>query len=150
MSMQQFLDTVRSFDGVLELAPTEGSEFPEIAWGDHFFYYAPDGRVPGGQPYATFVTKDYPGDTESGLDAPGRWRINVHVGKKTVAELVAAPEQSGRHGFGAADVLLPHPVYADQGWIAVVDPGPATTPTLLELVRRAHDAARQRARRRTA
>src|SRR5699024_6646239 len=111
MSMQQFLDTVRSFDGVLELAPTEGSEFPEIAWGDHFFYYAPDGRVPGGQPYATFVTKDYPGDTESGLDAPGRWRINVHVGKKTVAELVAAPEQSGRHGFGAADVLLPHPVY---------------------------------------
>ncbi|MBE3000532.1 hypothetical protein IDM40_17745 [Nocardiopsis sp. HNM0947] len=147
--MQQFLDTVRSFDSVLELAPTEGSGFPEIAWGDHFFYYAPDGKVPNGQPYATFVTKDYPGDTGSGLDAPGRWRINVHVGKKAFAELVTDPEQGGGHDFGAADVLLPHPLYADQGWIAVVDPGPGTTPMLLELVRRAHDAARERARRRT-
>lgn len=42
MSMEQILEAVRGFDGVLELAPTAGSEYPEIAWGDHFFYYAPD------------------------------------------------------------------------------------------------------------
>ncbi|WP_040703260.1 DUF6194 family protein [Nocardiopsis salina] len=147
MSMQQLLDTVRSFDGVLELAPTEGSAFPEIAWGDHFFYYAPDGQIPGGQPYATFVTKDYPGDAGSGLDAPGRWRINIHVGKRAAAELVAGPEQGCAHDFGAQDVLLPHPIH--QGWIAVVDPGPDTTPTLLELVRGVHEAAKARVRRRT-
>ncbi|WP_241474851.1 DUF6194 family protein [Nocardiopsis xinjiangensis] len=149
MSMQQLLDTVRSFDGVLELAPTEDSKFPEIAWGDHFFYYAPDGKIPHGQPYATIVTKDYPGEPESGLAPEGRWRINVHVGNKDRAELAGGPERSGEPDFKAADVLLPHPVYGAQGWIAVVAPGESTTPTLLTLLIRAHDDAKERARRRS-
>lgn len=149
MSMQQLLNTARSFDGVLELAPSEDSTFPEIAWGDHFFYYAPDGKIPGGQPYATVVTKDYPGEPGSGLDPAGRWRINVHVGNKVRAELVGAPERGEAHGFRATDVLLPHPVHGAQGWIAVVDPGENTTPTLLSLLRRAHDDAKERARRRS-
>ena len=59
MSMDDILQTIRAFDGVLELAPTEGSGFPEIAWGDHYFYFAPDGDVPQReQPYATIVTKN--------------------------------------------------------------------------------------------
>ncbi len=48
MSMNDILDAVRRFDGVLELAPTPGSEYPEVAWGDHFLYFAPDGEVPRG------------------------------------------------------------------------------------------------------
>lgn len=147
--MQQLLDTIRSFDGVLELAPTEGSRFPEIAWGDHFFYWAPGGKIPGGQPYATVVTKDYPGEPRSGLDPAGRWRVNVHVGNKVRAELTGAPEQGVEHGFRAVDVFLPHPVYAAQGWIAVVDPGENTTPALLSLLHRARDDAKERARRKS-
>ena len=57
MTLQQILAEVRTFDGILELAPQAGSDYPEIAWGDHFFYYAPDGQVPRRQPYATIVTK---------------------------------------------------------------------------------------------
>ncbi|MEU8138291.1 DUF6194 family protein [Streptodolium elevatio] len=53
MSMEQILSEVRTYDGVLELAPVPRSEHPEISWGDHFFYYAPDGQVPRNrQPYA--------------------------------------------------------------------------------------------------
>jgi len=60
------LDEIRRHDGVLELAPGPGSEYPEISWGDHYFYFAPDGVVPQNrQPYATIITKDYPDDAAS-------------------------------------------------------------------------------------
>jgi hypothetical protein len=151
--MKQILDTVRGLDSVLELAPVEGSEFPEIAWGDHFFYYAPDGQVPQReQPFATVVTKDYPDDTLSGLDAPGRWRLNIHVGSAAFARLTG--QHPGREApvadFSTADTVLPHPVYAPQGWIAIVNPGERTTPTAIALLHEAHRNARRRASRRAA
>lgn len=148
---QQILEAVRGFDGILELAPTEGSAFPEIAWGDHFFFYAPDGQVPQReQPFATIVTKDYPGDTLSDLGPPGRWRLNVHVGGARFAELVGEDpksEMSSAH-FDATDTLLPHPVYRAQGWIAIVNPGVRTSTTALAVLRRAHEDAVRRAVRR--
>ncbi|MFG2377748.1 DUF6194 family protein [Streptomyces sp. NPDC048504] len=60
MSMEQIIATVRDFTGTLVLVPEPGGEFPELAWGDAFFYYAPDGQLPRNvQPYGTVVTKDY-------------------------------------------------------------------------------------------
>jgi len=153
MSMEELLQTIRAFEGVLDLAPAEGSGFPEIAWGDHFFYFAPDGKIPDrGQPYATIVTKNYPGDTLSGLDAPGRWRVNIHVGKAAFTELTGSePARAAvARDFSAADVIHPHPVYGALGWIAVVNPGSATTPTVVALLREAHEDARRRAARRAA
>ncbi|MQA12031.1 MAG: hypothetical protein GEU98_26545 [Pseudonocardiaceae bacterium] len=145
--MEQILDVVRGFDGVLELAPTEGSEFPEIAWGDHFFYYAPNGQVPQReQPYATIVTKNYPGDTRSDLDPPGRWRLNIHVGKDTFTKIIREdPRSAGTpKDLSEADVVFPHPVYGRQGWVAVVNPGEGTTATAIALLHDAHEAARRR------
>lgn len=153
MSMELLLKTIRAFDGVLELAPTEGSEFPEIAWGDHFFYYAPDGEVPGqAQPYATIVTKDYPDDAVSDLDPPGRWRVNIHVGRARFTELTGQDPRrpAASQDFSTADVILPHPVYGALGWIAVVNPSLRTTPTVVALLREAHDDAKRRAARRAA
>jgi hypothetical protein len=149
--MDEILRSVRAFDGVLEIAPAEGSESPEIAWGDHFFYYAPDGQVPERvQPYATIVTKDYPGDTLSGLDQPGRWRLNIHVGRANFMRLTGEDPKrvAASRDFSVVDVFLPHPVYGRQGWIAVVNPGDHTTPTVLELLREAYEDARRRAIRR--
>ena len=147
MGIEDLLATIRGFDGVVELAPQPGSDAPEIAWGDHFFYWAADGRVPQrGQPYATIVTKDYPDDTSSQLDRPGRFRVNVQVPAAAFSELVAEAGQAPDHA--EADRVLPHPVYAAQAWVAVVDPGPRTTPTLLRLLEDAHDRARLRGERR--
>ena len=73
MTLDQLLAEIRSYVGVLELAPRPGSEHLEISWSDHFFYYAPDGLVPRNrQPYATIVTKNYPDDVQSRLDDPDR------------------------------------------------------------------------------
>ncbi|MFI6944283.1 DUF6194 family protein [Streptomyces sp. NPDC050418] len=149
--LQQILAAARALDGVLELAPAEGSDFPEIAWGDHFFYYAPDGRVPQReQPYATIVTKNYPGDTLSALDAPDRSRLNLHVGADTFATLTGEhPRDEPRpRDFTATDVVLPHPVYRAQGWVAITNPGPATGELAIRLLRQAHDDARRRTERR--
>ncbi|MET9790627.1 DUF6194 family protein [Streptomyces canus] len=142
--MEQIIATVRGFEGALVVVPEPGGDSPEIAWGDAFFYYAPDGRMPPAtQPYGTIVTKNYPDDSASDLDPPGRWRVNVHVGRTALPELVGA-----RHDLAAADVVLPHPVYGPLGWICVVNPGERTTGTVVRLLREAHEAARARAARR--
>ncbi|CAM3681568.1 DUF6194 domain-containing protein [Occultella aeris] len=151
MTMEQIIAAVYALPGSLVLAPGPGSEFPELAWGDTFFYYAPDGHVPTNtQPYATIVTKDYPDDTASGLDPSGRWRLNIHVGRSRFTELTGETPGDARHDrdFGATDVVLPHPVYSALGWIAIVNPADDTGDLALELVRDAHEAAAARRRRR--
>ena len=155
MTMEQILGELRSLPGVLELAPQAGSEHPDISWGDYFFYYAPDGRVPQNrQPYATIITKDYPDDTQSHLDPPDRWRLNIHVGQAAFTELIGVGPDAVREGvagardFAATDEFLPHPVYGALGWIAVVNPGEGTMPTVTALLRQAHDDDQRRVTRR--
>ena len=153
MSMEQIIETVRTFDGVLVVQPGPGDGSPELAWGDSFFYVAPDGRMPERtQPYGTIVTKDYPDDTASRLDQPGRWRVNIHVDRRTFRQLVGEDPRSlsAERDAGETDVVLPHPVYGAQSWVCVVNPGPRTLATVLELLRSAHAAAAARLERRGA
>lgn len=147
MDIDELLDHVRSLDGILVLAPDAGSEFPEIAWGDYFFYYAPDGQVPANtQPFSTIVTKNYPDDETCELDDEGRWRVNVHVGRGAVPSHDAEEQRDPAE----ADVVHRHPVYGDLGWVAVINPGERTSAAVLDLVERAHADARTRWDRRTA
>ncbi|MFD3428958.1 DUF6194 family protein [Nocardia fluminea] len=144
MTIEEITDYVTGLGGVLVLRPTEGSEAPEISWGDTFFYYAPDGVVPAGQPFATIVTKDYPGDETSGLNRPGSFRVNIAVSKTTFVEAGAPTDAS------IEDTVVAHPVYAAANWLAVVNPATATEATVRELLREAHDRARTRSERRAA
>lgn len=151
MSMEQIIATVRRLDGALVLVPEPGGDFPEPAWGDAFFYYAPDGRIPvNAQPYGTIVTKNYPDDAASDLDAPDRWRVNVHVDRATFQQLTGEEPRSltRPRDYAAADTVTPHPVYGPLGWVSVVNPGERTTDTVAQLLRNAHDAARARFARR--
>ncbi|GAA1196897.1 DUF6194 family protein [Prauserella alba] len=151
MSIDDILGHVRTFPGSLVLSPEPGGDHPEIAWGDHFIYYAPDRRVPLRiQPYATIVTKNYPADDESRLDADDRWRINVHVTRERFALLVgqqAAAVDFAGVDLAATDTVLPHPVYARTGLVAVVNPGERTGELVVDLLREAHDRAMARANR---
>lgn len=151
MSMEQIIATVRGFDGALVVVPEPGGAFPEPAWGDAFFYYAPDGQMPQNiQPYGTIVTKNYPGDDAADLDLPDRWRVNVHVDRATFWELTGEePRSLSRHrDYAAVDSVMPHPVYGALGWISVVNPGERTSDTVVQLLLSAHDAARARFERR--
>ncbi|WP_454860552.1 DUF6194 family protein [Promicromonospora soli] len=155
LSIDQIIGTVQDLEGALVVAPAVGDpDFPELAWGDAFFYYAPDGEMPGNvQPYGTIVTKNYPDDTASDLDPADRWRVNIHVDRATFRELLGGGAEGGAAGraqpdSSAVDVVLPHPVYGTAGWVSVVNPGFATSDIVLGLLRDAHAAARTRFERR--
>lgn len=135
---------------------SEADGAPEIAWGDSFFFYRPPGAAEAAQrqPFATLVIKDYPGfDTASDLDRPGVFRVNVGIGRETFEELFgyspkAHAEHAADHDYTALDRVLPHPVYAGQGWVCVLNPGPQAGAELERLLRRAHAQAAERHHRR--
>ena len=89
--------------------------------------------------FATLVTTDeHDTGAPSNLTArPEAFRLNIGVGKDTFQRLVGsltAPD------FAAADTILPHPVYARQRWIAIVNPSRATFDAVLRpLLAEAHD-----------
>lgn len=135
MTKDEIIGFVASLGGVLVLQPCEGDGSPEIAWGDTFFYYAPDGVIPRGQPFATIVTKDYPGDTSSRLDrSAATFRVNVAADAAQVREWTLAGADPSD-----TDTIGPHPVY--RGWLSVVDPGERTRAALEDLLRDAHTRA---------
>ena len=151
MTIEQILAAARGEPGVLELAPEDGSVHPEISWGDHFFYYAPDGVLPTNrQPYATIITKDYPDDAASQLSAPDRWRLNIHVGSAGFADVLGYPTDAiaADVDYAQTDVFLPHPLYGAYGWLSVVCPAAATTQRTLTLLHEAHLADQRRVDRR--
>jgi hypothetical protein len=86
--------------------------------------------------FATIVTTDEH-DQASNLSRPGVFRLNIGVDRPTfqrVAESAPAPD------FTALDRLLPHPVYAQQLWISILNPSSRTfDETVVPLLRLAHD-----------
>ncbi|MFJ8911488.1 DUF6194 family protein [Amycolatopsis sp. NPDC102389] len=145
MTIEEIIGLVSGLDGVLTLTPGPGDEWPELSWGDAFFYYSPDGVVPTNvQPFATIVTKNYPGDETSRLDRPDTFRVNIHAGKKELARrLGQTPDDPA-----ATDTLIAHPVYGTAGWLAVVNPAANTGTATRELLETAYRLARARYERR--
>ncbi|MCU1641181.1 MAG: hypothetical protein JWN03_1456 [Nocardia sp.] len=152
MTIDEIIALIADMDGVLTLEPGPGDGSPEIAWGDVFFYYAPDGKVPTTtQPFATLVTKDYPDDKASRLDRPGAFRLNISAGKDAFTEWTGhSPRETAEFTTAASqvDTVLAHPTYAGAAWLAVVNPGPQTETPIKELLHAAHERARTRYHRR--
>jgi hypothetical protein len=152
MTIDEIISFVDGLDGVLTLRPGPGDGAPEIAWGDTFFYYTPNGVVPQRtQPFATIVTKDYPGDDTSELDPPEAFRVNVAAGKQAFVHWTGRSPQApaaNTDDLSASDVVIAHPVYGSLGWLAVKNPGERTDQTLRELLHTAYQLARSRYERR--
>jgi hypothetical protein len=136
-----------TFAGVDAVTPTDG-----IASGDTFFIYDPDRKLDPKRrfPFATIVTKDYGDfDRASNLNRPDVFRLNVGVSKDTYRSLFGPqPSPPGGdgvvdtgHDFTALDQLLPHPVYAPQSWVCVLNPSADTFQTVQPLLAEAYDRA---------
>jgi uncharacterized protein DUF6194 len=118
--------------------------------GDTFFLYDPAGDLPAERqhPFATIVTGDRH-DSVSNLDRPDAWRLNIGLTKATyVASFGAAPTRRDANGvletgfdYAAVDTLMPHPVYASQYWVCVVNPAEATMDTVRTWLAEAHGFA---------
>lgn len=107
--------------------------------GDLFFLYDPDGDLPPQRqmPFVTIVTGDHY-DTASQLDRDGAYRVNIGLTKAGYAQLIG---QSTVDDYTPRDRLLPHPEYAGQHWVCVVDPGERTADTVRELIADAYEFA---------
>lgn len=134
---------IDTFDDV-QLATTEGVTF---------FFYGPERMFP----FATLATKDDAYDRASNLDRPSVFRLNIGVSRATYQALFgphpAPPGADGvvdtGHDFTALDQLLPHPVYAPQSWICVLNPSETTFQTVQPLLAEAYKrfvAKRRKAR----
>lgn len=149
MDIEEIVDHVTGLGGVLVLRPQPGDGTPDIAWGDVFFYYAPDGRPPHGQPFATIVTKPYPDEEpDPALARAGAFRLNVDVGRVAAQGVVAPDGDRDDDPDGGPDAWRRHPVYGSLGWVAVVDPGIRTSERARALLAAAHASARARYERR--
>ncbi|MDG4831080.1 DUF6194 family protein [Solwaraspora sp. WMMD1047] len=142
---------IAGLPGVTETRVEAGSDLPPYTWGDRFFFAGEDRRWP----FATIVLHDVPDfDERSRLAEPGRYRLNIEVGRAEFRNLFGyGPEEFAAHSggidFAAPDRLVPHPAYAVQGWVSVVNPGPDTAAEVERLLTlaRSRSAAREHRRR---
>lgn len=144
-TVDEIIRLVGALPGVVVLTAGEENGSPPLAWGDTFFFYDPDDLARDRRlPFATIVTHDYPGfDTFSDLDRDGVFRVNVAVGRDRFVELLGhSPSGDPR----ASDVLMAHPVYAQQSWVSVVSPIASTAELVRDLLAHAHHRAVRRHR----
>jgi hypothetical protein len=136
-----------TFAGLEVLRPTDGP-----GAGDTFIFYDPQHNLDPKHrmPFATIVTKDYGDfDNTSQLDRPGVFRLNIGVSRDTFRALFGhAPSEtnanSGPYDFAALDRLMPHPVYAPQAWVCVLNPSQETFDAVKPLLAEAYSIVANR------
>ncbi len=70
--------------------------------------------------FATIVTTDeHDMGNPSNLAREGVYRLNIGVGKQTFERLAGSTAEPD---YAALDTVIPHPVYAKQRWIAILNP----------------------------
>ncbi len=120
--------------------------YPETAFveadGASFFSLDPERHFPN---YATIVTRDDDYDRFSDLSREGVFRLNLGLDRETFERLVG---DQAEPDYTTLDRFFPHPVYAAQRYVSILNPSHATwTEEVIPLIRVAHDRlAAQRAR----
>jgi hypothetical protein len=110
------------------MRPTDGP-----GAGDTFFFDPQRNIDPTRRlPFATIVTKDN-GDfgNPSQLHRLDVFRLNIGVSRATFRALFGHPAsatstQSAGYDFAALDRLMPHPAYASQAWVCMLNLSPNT------------------------
>lgn len=95
--------------------------------------------------FATVVwTDEHDEGAPSNLARPGVYRVNVGVGRESFERLVGSMDDPD---YSAFDRFLPHPVYAKQHWISILNPSDETvSKELMPLIEEGYErlAARRR------
>lgn len=114
------------------------------AYGYLFFFYGDDHMLP----FATLALEDNEHDKFSNLSRPSTFRLNIGVNKNTYSDLFGqddsrAPSlEKKKWDFTILNELMPHPTYAPQYWVCVLNPTEETfenevVPLLAEAYHRA-------------
>ncbi len=134
MIEEEVVGLLANLPGVVVITAGPENNAPEVSWGDSFSFYDPDGTSDRRQPFATIVTKDYPGfDTLSNLDRPGVFRLNLAVGRDVFERPFGfSPAQfadrAAEFDFAVPDRVIPHPRI--RGAKLDLDPGAGHIPEI--------------------
>jgi hypothetical protein len=105
--------------------------------GNSFFYYSPEHVIPERTiAFLTIVTNDLY-DQYSNLDRTDVYRLNIGVTKGTFDSLV---RKDAVEDYTAIDRIMPHPMYAPQHYLCVLDPA-QTLDQVKELLAEAYGIA---------
>ena len=87
--------------------------------------------------FATIVTTDeHDMGNPSDLAREGVFRLNIGVGRQTFERLVGSVTEPDH---AALDRVVPHPVYAKQRWVSILNPSRATFEEVVKpLIAEAH------------
>jgi hypothetical protein len=108
------------------------------AYRERSFFYNPDGSLPIGIYFATIKESDGPNDKASQLNRTDCYRLSVGVGKpiyqNLFGDIPARPAKGGiidyQIDFTSLDILMPHPIYAWLGWVAINNPSQSNMETV--------------------
>ena len=109
--------------------------------GYMFFFYGPDRLLP----FTTIASTNNEYERISNLDRPGVFRLS----KQTFQSLFSTSKVDlSAYDFTALNTIMPHPDYAAQWWICVLNPSDTTFQKLQPLLSEAYELAVKRATRR--
>ena len=116
----------------------------EENFGYIFYFVGEDHLVP----FVSIVNSDNDYDRVSNLNREGVYRINIGVSRTTYDELVGhiSPETVN---YTALNVFLPHPEYAKQHFVCILNPSGANEATTKTLMVEARDLAARKLERKT-
>ena len=121
----------------------------EEAYGYTFYFVGDDHRLP----FVTLADSDNEYDSVSNLNREGVFRINIGVSKATFDALVgdraAGAESAGAIDYTALNVYLPHPEYARQHFVCILNPVGENAERTQQLIIEAHALAAGRAAKRS-
>lgn len=116
----------------------------EENFGYTFFFVGDDHRLP----FVTIGHADNEFDTVSRLDRDGVFRINIGISRQTYDSLLGATN-SEAIDYAVLDVFLPHPHYAKQNFVCILNPTGENVDITKQLIREAHSIAESRLQRRS-
>lgn len=124
------------------------SNLPNVTRMEHggyiFYFYASEQALP----VATIALSDNEYDNISGLSREGVYRVNIGIRKDTFTALFPDPDEE--KDYTALNRFLPHPHYAPQYYICILNPEGQQMTDTLQYIEEAYSIAKQRFERKQA
>ncbi|HVU09815.1 MAG TPA: DUF6194 family protein [Phototrophicaceae bacterium] len=116
----------------------------EENYGYSFFFVGADHRLG----FVTIANSDNDYDRVSNLDRDGVFRLNIGLSRDSFDELVGSVDPANVD-YTALNVVMPHPEYAKQNFICILNPSGDNEALTKELIVEAHEIAARRIGRKT-
>ena len=114
----------------------------EENYGYVFFFVGNDHRLS----FVTIANSDNDWDNVSSLNREGVFRVNVGISKETFKSLIVKSDDE-LIDYSILNTFLPHPEYAQQNFVCILNPSGKNVEITKKLIEEAHSIATKRLQR---